>query len=46
MKLPPIVSPEQWHAALEELRVKEKQATRARDALDAERRRLPRVRIE
>jgi predicted dithiol-disulfide oxidoreductase (DUF899 family) len=41
-----VVSREEWSAALEQLRVKEKQATRARDALAAERRRLPRVRIE
>jgi len=46
MKLPPVVSQEEWEAALEELRGKEKDATRARDALAAERRRLPRVRIE
>lgn len=46
MKLPPIVSQERWQAALEELRAKEKAATRARDALAAERRRLPRVRID
>jgi Bacterial protein of unknown function (DUF899) len=36
----------QWEAALEELRAKEKAATRARDVLAAERRRLPMVRIE
>jgi hypothetical protein len=41
-----VVSREKWEAALEKLRVKEKQATRARDALAAERRRLPMVRIE
>jgi predicted dithiol-disulfide oxidoreductase (DUF899 family) len=46
MKLPPVVSREKWEAALEELRTKEKQATRARDALAAERRRLPMVRID
>jgi predicted dithiol-disulfide oxidoreductase (DUF899 family) len=46
MKLPPIVSHEKWQAALEKLRVKEKKATRSRDALAAERRRLPRERIE
>ena len=42
----PIVSQPEWSAALEQLRAKEKQATRARDALAAERRRLPRVRVE
>jgi predicted dithiol-disulfide oxidoreductase (DUF899 family) len=46
MNLPSVVSTEKWRAALEELRVKEKQATRARDALAAERRRLPMVRVE
>ena len=46
MRLPEVVSAEEWHAALEGLRAKEKQATRARDALAAERRRLPRVLIE
>jgi predicted dithiol-disulfide oxidoreductase (DUF899 family) len=43
---PCVVSPEEWQAALEKLREKEKRATRERDALAAERRRLPRVRIE
>ena len=46
MKLPPVVSQEKWQAALDELRAKEKAQTRARDALAAERRRLPRVKIE
>jgi predicted dithiol-disulfide oxidoreductase (DUF899 family) len=41
MKPPPIVSPEAWAAAREELLVKEKALTRARDALAAERRRMP-----
>jgi predicted dithiol-disulfide oxidoreductase (DUF899 family) len=41
-----VVSQKEWSAALEQLRAKEKQATRARDALAAERRRLPRVRVE
>jgi len=45
MKLPLVVSRTEWQAALDALRVKEKAATRARDALAAERRRLPRVRI-
>jgi predicted dithiol-disulfide oxidoreductase (DUF899 family) len=45
MELPPVVSPEEWQVAREELLAKEKEATRARDALAAERRRLPRVRI-
>jgi predicted dithiol-disulfide oxidoreductase (DUF899 family) len=45
MNLPPVVSPEQWNAAREELLVKEKEVTRARDALAAERRRMPRQEI-
>jgi predicted dithiol-disulfide oxidoreductase (DUF899 family) len=44
--LPEIVSRETWVAARAALLVKEKQMTRARDALNAERRRLPMVRIE
>ena len=46
MSQPMVVSEKEWKAALERHRAKEKQATRARDALAAERRRLPRVRIE
>jgi predicted dithiol-disulfide oxidoreductase (DUF899 family) len=46
MKLPPVVSDEEWQAALDAVRAKEKEHTRARDALAAERRRLPRVRID
>ncbi|GGX60661.1 DUF899 domain-containing protein [Streptomyces fructofermentans] len=46
MTLPRIVSREEWRAAREELLVKEKAATRARDALNAERRRLPMVEID
>src|SRR6185312_12721357 len=41
MNLPPIVSPQEWEAAREQLLVKEKELTRARDALAAERRRMP-----
>jgi predicted dithiol-disulfide oxidoreductase (DUF899 family) len=41
MNAPPIVSPEEWNAAHRQLLVKEKQLTRARDALAAERRRMP-----
>src|ERR1700751_1853341 len=44
--LPPIVSAEEWAAAREKLLVKEKAATRAHDALAAERRRLPMVLID
>ena len=43
---PDIVSPEQWRAAREALLVKEKAHTRARDALAAERRRMPMIRVE
>ncbi len=43
---PPIVSPDEWLAARKELLVREKEITRARDALSAARRRLPMVRIE
>jgi predicted dithiol-disulfide oxidoreductase (DUF899 family) len=45
MHQPPVVSQQEWEAVLGRLRAKEKEATRARDALAAERRRLPRVRI-
>ncbi len=45
-KLPPVVSLSQWQAARNKLLVKEKAATRARDALAAERRRLPMVKID
>jgi predicted dithiol-disulfide oxidoreductase (DUF899 family) len=46
MELPRIVSDAEWQEANEQLRAKEKEATKARDALAAERRRLPMVRIE
>src|SRR5438105_10634045 len=38
---PKIVSKAEWQAALQQLLVKEKKLTRARDALAAERRRMP-----
>ncbi|QLG90794.1 DUF899 domain-containing protein [Pseudomonas yamanorum] len=44
--LPDIVSTEQWDTALSQLLFKEKALTRAQDALNAERRRLPMVKIE
>lgn len=44
--LPPIVSPEEWRSAHEEFLKKEKEFTRKRDALNAERRRLPMVEIK
>ena len=46
MNTPPVVSPEEWRRAREELLVKEKELTRARDALAAERRRMPRMAVE
>ena len=46
MNTPPIVSPQEWNAAREELLVKEKELTRARDALAANRRRMPRMAVE
>src|SRR5688500_669410 len=46
MNTPPIVSPEQWKVAHEEMRVKEKAVMRARDALAAERRRMPWMAVE
>jgi predicted dithiol-disulfide oxidoreductase (DUF899 family) len=46
MNIPQIVTQEEWQAARDELLVKEKAATRALDALAAERRRLPMVQIE
>jgi predicted dithiol-disulfide oxidoreductase (DUF899 family) len=46
MSLPDVVSREEWLAARKALLAKEKAATRARDELNAERRRLPMVRVE
>src|SRR4051795_7883575 len=46
MNMPAIVPPQEWQAAREELLVKEKELTRARDALAAERRRMPRMAVE
>src|SRR6267142_364364 len=43
MNTPPILSTQEWEAAREQLLVKEKDLTRARDALAAERRRMPRL---
>ena len=41
MKTPPIVSQQEWETARQRLLVKEKAFTRSRDALAAERRRMP-----
>jgi predicted dithiol-disulfide oxidoreductase (DUF899 family) len=46
MSLPPIVSRDEWVAARKDLLAKEKRFTRERDALNAERRRLPMVEID
>jgi predicted dithiol-disulfide oxidoreductase (DUF899 family) len=46
MNLPPVVSETEWQAAREALLAEEKEATRARDALAARRRRLPMVPID
>jgi predicted dithiol-disulfide oxidoreductase (DUF899 family) len=46
MKTPAIVSPTEWIAAREAMLVKEKELTRARDALAAERRRMPWMEVE
>src|SRR3954452_25579839 len=46
MKTPPIVSPQEWNAAREEMLVEEKEMTRARDALAAKRRRMPWMAVE
>src|SRR5580693_1142898 len=46
MNRPPIMSPEAWEAARRRLLVKEKALTRSRDALAAERRRMPWLAVE
>ena len=46
MSLPQLVSREEWLVARNALLAKEKELTRQRDALNAERRRLPMVRID
>ena len=46
MNTPPVVSQQEWDAAHEQMLVKEKEFTRARDALAAERRRMPWVAVE
>ncbi|MFZ0041809.1 MAG: DUF899 domain-containing protein [Solirubrobacteraceae bacterium] len=44
--LPDVVSQEDWLAARKDLLAKEKELTKARDRLNADRRRLPMVRVE
>ncbi|HKS95269.1 MAG TPA: DUF899 family protein, partial [Terriglobia bacterium] len=46
MKIPRIVSEQEWAAAREQMLAKEKAFTRSRDALAAERRRMPWVVVE
>ena len=46
MDRPPVVSSSEWEAARQGVLAKEKEQTRARDALAAERRRLPWVRVD
>src|SRR4029077_14528307 len=46
IKTPLIVSPQDWEAARQKLLVKEKELTRARDVLAAERRRMPWAAVE
>src|SRR5580700_5048238 len=46
MKTPPVVSQQEWDAARKQLLVKEKAVTRSRDALAAERRRMPWVAVQ
>jgi predicted dithiol-disulfide oxidoreductase (DUF899 family) len=45
MSLPEIVSRGEWLTARKELLAKEKELTRARDALNTKRRRLPMVKL-
>jgi predicted dithiol-disulfide oxidoreductase (DUF899 family) len=46
MNTPPVVSPQEWETAREEMLVKEKEYLRAGDALAAERRRMPWMAVE
>src|SRR3979411_1558157 len=46
MNTPPLVSRDEWESARQKLLVKEKELTRARDSLAAERRRMPWLAIE
>jgi predicted dithiol-disulfide oxidoreductase (DUF899 family) len=46
MDTPPVVTPADWEAARQELLVKEKELTKAKDALAAQRRRMPWVAVE
>ena len=46
MNIPPIVSPQEWEAARQELLAKEKELTRARDAIAAQRRQMPSMAVD
>lgn len=46
MTKPPVVSADEWNAARQNLLVQEKELTRARDALAAQRRRMPWLAVE
>src|SRR3981189_1604490 len=46
MEVPKVVSPKEWEAARQKLLVREKESTHARDALAAERRRMPWLAVE
>src|SRR4029079_2587008 len=46
MQTPPVLSADAWNAARDQMLVKEKAFTHARDALSAERRRMPWMAIE
>jgi predicted dithiol-disulfide oxidoreductase (DUF899 family) len=46
MNTPPIVSRQEWEAARQQMLVKEKALMRTRDALAAERRRMPWMAVE
>src|SRR6516225_7358253 len=46
MNTPSVVSAQEWEAARQQLLLKEKELTRAKDALAAERRRMPWLAVE
>jgi len=46
LKTPPVVTAEEWEAARQQMLVKEKELTRARDTLAAQRRRMPWLAVE
>jgi len=46
MQTPPVVTAQEWETARQRLLVREKEMTRARDALAAERRRMPWLRVD